>query len=241
MPLGQPRPAADHRSADRVYARVKTMAVTFHFRPGERINEVELARRLGTSRTPLREALNRLASEGFLTAVANRGFRARNLEAGPLLDLYEFRLLVESGAIRLACERAGEAELAAFAAFARRGVSAPGDDTHALRQLRFDEEFHERIAALAGNAEILRSVRAINERIRFVRWVGLRKGSQSDLPPGHEAILRSLESRDAEAAVALMRAHIAERRDSISELLRDSYAELYTGNALAAQLLGAEA
>jgi DNA-binding GntR family transcriptional regulator len=242
MPSDDAVPPRDPRSADRVYARVKAMAVTFHFRPGERINEVDLARRLGTSRTPLREALNRLASEGYLTAVANRGFRARGLEAGPLLDLYEFRGLVESGAVRLACERASDAAIAELAAFAERGVAGePGDDPHALRQLRFDEEFHERVAALAGNAEILRCVRAINERIRFVRWIGLRKGDQTALPPGHAAILRGLERRDVEDAVALMRAHIAERRDRIMDLVREGYAELYTGNALAAQLVGAEA
>jgi DNA-binding GntR family transcriptional regulator len=238
-------PAAVHlkpeqRSADRVYVRVKAMAVTFHFRPGERINEVELARHLGISRTPLREALNRLASEGFLTAVANRGFRARPLEPGPLLDLYEFRGVVECGAVRLACERASDDSVAGLAAFAEQGVADLGDDVHALRQLRFDEEFHERVATLAGNGEILRTVRAINERIRFVRWIGLRKGSQTGLPEGHAAILRGLQRRDVEEAVALMQAHIAERRNRTVELIREGYAELYTGNVLAAQLVGNE-
>jgi DNA-binding GntR family transcriptional regulator len=234
-----PPAATETRSADRVYARVKTMAVTFHFHPGERINEVGLARRLGTSRTPLREALNRLASEGFLTAVANRGFHARRLEPGPLLDLYEYRGLVESGAVRLACERASAEGIADLLAFAARGVAAEGEDPHALRQLRFDEEFHERVAALSGNGELLRSVRALNERIRFVRWVGLRKGVQAALPEGHAAILDGLQRRDATAAVALMQAHIAARRAQIGALIGDAYAAIHTGNALAAQLVEA--
>lgn len=235
LALALPEP----RAADRLYARIKTMAVTFHFRPGERINEVELARSLGTSRTPLREALNRLASEGLLSAVANRGFHARSLEPGPLLDLFEFRAVVEGGAVRLACERAGDAAIAELAAFAEAGVAPGADDQHALRQLRFDEAFHEQVAALSGNAELLASVRAINERIRFVRWIGLRKGSQTRLPRGHAAILDGLRRRDAADAVALMQAHIAERRARIQELVREGYAELYTGNALAAQLVGA--
>ena len=65
------------RSADSVYERVKSMAITYSIRPGERINEVELARRLNVSRTPLREALNRLVTEGFLTAQLNKGFLDR--------------------------------------------------------------------------------------------------------------------------------------------------------------------
>lgn len=226
------------RAADRVYAQVKAMAVTFHFRPGERINEVELARRLGTSRTPLREALNRLASERFLTAVANRGFRARTLEPGPLLDLYEFRGVVEGAAIELACARATNPAIADIEAFAAKGVVSPDSDTHAFRQLRFDEEFHERLAELSGNSEILRTVRSINESIRFVRWVGLRKGSQTRLPGGHAVILEALRRRDASEAVALMRGHIEERRRNIQDLIREGYADLYTGNALAAELVG---
>ena len=234
-------PAHEPRAADRIYTRVKTMAVTFHFRPGERINEVELARRLGTSRTPLREALNRLASEGLLTAVASRGFHARGLEPGPLLDLYEFRAVVEAGAVRLACERASDEAIDALVRFAEAGIVASEDDTQALRQLRFDEAFHERVAVLSGNAELAASVRAINERIRFVRWIGLRKGSQTRLPRGHAAILQGLRRRDAGEAIALMQAHIAERRAHIQDLVRESFAELYTGNALAAELVGTEA
>jgi DNA-binding GntR family transcriptional regulator len=226
------------RTADRLYDRVKVMAVTFHFRPGERINEVELARRLGTSRTPLREALNRLASELLLTAVPNRGFHARELQAGPVTALYEYRALVEAGSIRLACSRASDAELAALSAFARAGIGPGAGEAHALRQLRFDEAFHERIALLSGNGEILRSVRSLNERIRFIRWIGLAKGAQSDLPEGHLAILEHMERRDADAAVALMRQHIEERLLRITELVRECHAEIQTGNRLAAGLLG---
>ncbi|HEY8613843.1 MAG TPA: GntR family transcriptional regulator [Roseomonas sp.] len=226
------------RAADRLYKEVKVMAVTFHFRPGNRVNEVELARSLGTSRTPLREALNRLASEGLLTAIPNRGFHARELDTAQITALYEYRVLVESGAVRLAGRRASDVEINDLSAFARAGVESRADETHALRQLRFDEAFHEQIAALSGNAEILRSVQSLNERIRFIRWIGLRKGSQSSLPEGHLAILEGLERRNVEAAVALMEAHVEERVARIAELVREGHAEIHTGNRLAAQWLG---
>jgi uncharacterized protein (TIGR02421 family) len=87
------------------------MAMTYQFKPGERINEVALARRLEVSRTPLREALNRLAAEGFLTMVPNRGFVGRMLDATEIYQLYEFRCEIEETIIRLACERATEEEL----------------------------------------------------------------------------------------------------------------------------------
>ena len=108
---------APPRSADRVYEQVKAMAVAYRLRPSERINEVELARQLGVSRTPLREALNRLAAEGFLVATANRGYTMMPLDPQRVLTLYEYRAILEVGALRLACERASDAELARHAAF----------------------------------------------------------------------------------------------------------------------------
>jgi DNA-binding GntR family transcriptional regulator len=59
---------------EKVYEKVKGLAIDYHFRPGERVNEVELAAQLGVSRTPVREALNRLAKDGFMNVVPNRGF-----------------------------------------------------------------------------------------------------------------------------------------------------------------------
>jgi len=75
------RPAARTSAGQaELYGAVKAMAVRFDFKPGERINEVELARRLNVSRTPLREVLNQLMVEGFLTRSVNRGFIARLLD-----------------------------------------------------------------------------------------------------------------------------------------------------------------
>ena len=92
---------------------------------------------------------------------------------------------------------------------------------------------------LTGNAEILRAVRGLNERIRFVRWIGLRQGSQRGLPEGHRAILDGLMARDVSGAVALMQLHVAGRTERIAEIIRDSFAELYTDNLLAAHLVDA--
>lgn len=82
-------------STNRVYGQIKLMAMTYQFRPGERINEVHLATRLNVSRTPVREALNRLSSEGFLSTLPNRGFFGRLLDVKEIYNLYESRCLLE--------------------------------------------------------------------------------------------------------------------------------------------------
>ncbi|WP_419897620.1 GntR family transcriptional regulator [Roseomonas sp. USHLN139] len=232
-----PAPPAG-RSADRVHEQVKAMAVTYRLRPGERVNEVELARALGVSRTPLREALNRLAAEGFLIATANRGYSVRPLDPKRVLTLYEYRAMLEVGALRLAAERATEAELAALEAFAERSRDEPDDDIQALRLLALDEQFHERLAQLSDNEEMLRSLRSLNERVRFIRWIDMRKGRRPTTQQEHLQIVRHLRARDAEAAARLMTRHITRRLEEISEMIRAGFAEIYTDNALAAQALG---
>ncbi|MCB2140803.1 MAG: GntR family transcriptional regulator, partial [Rhodobacteraceae bacterium] len=90
-----------------LYAAVKARAAAFEIRPGERINEVALARELAASRTPLREALNRLVAERLIDFVPGQGFYCRALDVEGIGQLYELRRALEVLAIRLACERAG--------------------------------------------------------------------------------------------------------------------------------------
>jgi DNA-binding GntR family transcriptional regulator len=96
------RRAAD--SSERAYNAIRKLLVEFGLKPEERINEVQLARNLGVSRTPVREALNRLASEGFVSLTPNRGFFVRSLSTEGLIDLYELRSVIECAAFRFMCE-----------------------------------------------------------------------------------------------------------------------------------------
>ncbi len=234
MPAGDPPP----RMADRVYDQVKAMAVTFRLHPSERINEVDLARQLGVSRTPLREALNRLSAEGFLIATGQRGYVVRPLDPKQVLTLYEYRAMLEVGALRLACERADDPALAELAAFAARSQQEPDDDAHALRLLSLDEAFHEGLARLSDNEEMVRSLRALNERIRFIRWIDMQNGRRRDTQNEHLTLIGLVQARRADAAATLMQAHISRRLDQITEMIRAGFSEIYTSNALAAQAMG---
>src|ERR1700743_403542 len=87
---------------DRVYEQLKAMAISYEFKPGERLNEGELAKRLGVSRTPLREALNRLNTEGFLRFTPGKGFFCRELDAHEIFALYALRQSIEVAGERFA-------------------------------------------------------------------------------------------------------------------------------------------
>jgi DNA-binding GntR family transcriptional regulator len=220
------------RSADRVYDAVKSRAITYGFRPGERINEVDLARQLNVSRTPLREALNRLVTEGFLTTRLNKGFFARTLDPNEVFNLYEFRSAVEQAAVSIACERATKEELQALEKFVLASKDEK-DDVLATKLLKLDEDFHERLARATHNDEFLRNIRGINARIHFVRWIDMQRGRRAYTQNEHLQIVRALKKRDANTAARLMRGHISRRLDQIVEVIRTGFAEIYMGNSLA--------
>lgn len=215
------------------YERIKAMAITFRLKPGEKVNEVELSKYLGVSRTPVREALSRIAAEGFLVALPSRnGYFARSLSPTHLHALYEYRSVVECGVVRLVCERASDADLLALAQFTEDHKDEPETDERALRLLASDEAFHEKLAELSGNEEFIRSIRSLSERLRFARWLDL-KARRSETRDDHPDIVRALQARDVSGVQALMQRHIAQHLDHLIALTRVGYAEIYMGNALA--------
>jgi DNA-binding GntR family transcriptional regulator len=211
--------------AESLYLTVKDMATLFEFKPGERINEVELAQRLGASRTPLREALNRLAAEGFLVLKQDRGFFCRDLKPREMYELYQFRAVLEVAAIRLACEQATEQEVTDLALFLdETGPQEGGRSSEELVAL--DEQFHEKIMALSRNMEMSRTLTNINARIKYFRWVDMdskREGTQQE----HRAIVQALMARDADLAAKLMQAHIARRLEQITAAIKESFSRIY--------------
>ncbi len=85
-------------SVERAYEALRKMAINFEFKPGERLNETALTKTLDVSRTPLREALNRLVAQGFLTFELGKGFFCRALSPEKVFELYQLRCALETEA-----------------------------------------------------------------------------------------------------------------------------------------------
>ena len=220
-------------NVDRLYHQLRQMAADFAFKPGERINESELALRLGASRTPMREALNRLSAEGFLTFQSGRGFFCRPLTPARILELYEARVAIECEGLRLACARATDDQIAELAE--QLNLAEPDHkasaDTPGL--LALDEAFHIGLVTLSGNSELIAMLRNLNDRIRYVRLIDLRRkqaetsAEAGTAPAAHREILTALTRRDAAAADAAMRRHISRRREEATKAVQAAYALLY--------------
>lgn len=222
-------PAPDGASMVEVaYERLLVMINEFEIKPGERINEVSVSKRLGISRTPLREALNRLAIEGFLTIKAARGFFCRDLDPNETMHLYQLRAIIEVAAVQLAAEKAAADELASLAQFLK--TSSSSDSCSIDDQIAYDEGFHEEIVRLSGNSEMFKLIKSLNQRIRPLRWIYLHRGrGRPTTQAEHRQILAALMAKDADRAAELMKSHITLRREEIEEAIRHIYGEIYVG------------
>ena len=211
---------------DRAYERLKRMAIGYHLKPGERLNEGELAKQLGVSRTPLREALNRLAMEGFLRFSPGKGFFCRELDPKEIYDLYQLRKALEVGAVKLAVLRASEAEIVALERFlADTGPDAGGRSTEEL--VKLDETFHESLMKLSGNNEMLQVLRNVNARIQFVRWVDMDRVSRPVTQAEHRKVLDFLRARDEAGCITTLEKHIDRRQDQITAAIKEGFAQIY--------------
>lgn len=210
---------------DCLYATIKSQLVSFAIRPDARINEGRLAAALATSRTPVREALNRLVSEGLIEQRHGEGFFCRPLRPADIFELYELRGVLEAAHVRLAAERADDAPLAAL----RDDLHANGLSTEGKtvgEATAADEAFHEGIAELTGNAAMMRALRRVNERIRFVRWVDMASRVRQTKSE-HKAIMDALMAREGDEAARIMDEHIARRMDEIVAAVREGVFALH--------------
>jgi len=211
---------------DRIYDQVRTMATNFEFKPDERINEGALAGKLGTSRTPLREALNRLVAEGFLTFHNGRGFFCRSLDPYQILGLYEARLAIECEALRLAVSRATDEEIAEVTAFLKDTETAYSSASSSQELVELDEAFHLRLVRMAKNRELERILANVNARIRYVRWIDMSE-RRGITPAAHVRIAEALAARDEALAVQELRDHICKRSEEATQAVRAAYSQLY--------------
>jgi DNA-binding GntR family transcriptional regulator len=180
----------------------------------------------------LREALNRLVAEGFLTFKTGRGFFCRALSPTRICELYEARQAIETEAVRRAVQRAPDAEINALSAYLGRSEPLYESCEDIAKLLIMDEEFHNRLAELAGNAELINMLDNINGRIRYVRLINLEilrsapKNNAGQMS-AHRRIIEAIAMRDEAMAISAIRGHIERRREQTAEAVRIAFAKLY--------------
>ena len=199
--------------------RLREMIVQGQLAPGERLNERRLCEQLGISRTPLREAIKLLASEGLVALLPNRGAQVAPLEPGRLAEALAVMGALEALAGELACRHATDAQIDEVAALHAEMVvkHARGD---LASYFRFNQAIHLKIVEASGNATLANTYRQLNANVLRARYMAnLTRERWDEAVREHEKILAALTARDVSRLKRLLEDHLAHKLASVPAAL----------------------
>lgn len=204
------------RVGDRVHATLRRRILTGGLPPGSRLSVPAIARELGVSRSPVRDAVLRLEREGLAEETFNRGAVVPSPDRRHLVSLYEAREALEGAAARLAAPRMDHLARRTMLALLqehREVVSAQDFDRH----IEVDAAFHRQVRAVARSPVITRMLEEVQGQVMLaMRWTSVSGGLDNALSD-HVAIFEALAAGDAPASETAARQHIAR----LTDLLRD--------------------
>lgn len=188
-----------------VYRRLLEEIRDARLLPGTRLREVEVAERLGHSRTPVREAIRLLESDGLVVHQPRQGAAVRVLDYPEVMELYEMRAVLEGTAARLAARVANETELRQLHEL-NAEFAAAGDNQQAAR---LNRQFHAMLLEAARNRFLLRSMRVVQKTMLILGPTTLLEADRTvTAAREHQTVLDALSARDGPGAEAAMRAHM---------------------------------
>jgi DNA-binding GntR family transcriptional regulator len=219
------------------HTAVRDAIISGHLEPGSRLNQDKLAKQFGVSRAPIRDALNRLESEGLVQTTSGKGLVVAITTPEDLVNIFEFRAILDSHSHRLACERINQADLDRLQEIVDRTEKlTPDGDIHEL--VRAHAEFHYVIYAACGNPELERVARSLWDRSYRYRVMALSNKDIALLTlDEHKEILAALKGRDAQRVGELLVTH---NRYSILRLRPDTSAKDPTSEAAAEPTIAPE-
>jgi DNA-binding GntR family transcriptional regulator len=227
MPVLSPKKALTAPEAERSVPLSKVLCdalealiVTGTMKPGERLNEQQLARRFGVSRGPIREAVRALEGAGFVEAVTNRGVFVRQLTVAEVRELYDIRAALFGLAGRLLAERADQGVISQLESMlAAMEAAAAERDFDAYYPLNL--AFHEAIVDGSGNATLAAQYRAFVKRLNLFRARSLVQGGGLAVSNReHREMVSAIAARDPGWAQEAHWRHVASAKDRLLKVVR---------------------
>lgn len=203
-----------------VVDQLRDLIVQGELAPETKLNERVLAERLGTSRTPLREAIKFLASEGLVELLPNRGAVVAALKPEKMQEVFVVLGALEALAGDLACRNASETDIADIRALHYHMLAH-----HARGELaqyfRYNQQIHQRIIDCAGNATLAQAWRAMNAHVKRARYLANLSGERwNKAVKEHEEMIEALTRRDGAKLQMLLRDHLANKLVMVMEALQ---------------------
>lgn len=216
----EPKPRSLAESA---FQRLIHMITRLELEPGSLIIEKDLMATLEIGRTPVREALQRLAMEGLVVHLPNRGMFVTNITPENAQHIYEFRAMIDPPMVRLAAERATSDQVSELDDLHNHFLSAKAaDDVDAYVQLL--RSYYNLLSEAAGNiylAEVM--PRIFNLHLRLWFYIASKRGGWHDVVEAHAdmagAVTAAIRGHDPDKAEAAMKSYIAGRHQDMRDLL----------------------
>lgn len=218
--LSAPEVGDGLRLPERAYRALRLAIRGLSLYPGQMVLEQEAADALGMSRTPVREALTRLESEGLVRRMPRRGFAIAPLEAAAMQEVYEIVEGLESMAVGLAAGRADESMLRPLdESIARQQLALERDDLTAW--VAEDERFHALLLELCGNTRLRQLVESYEDHLHRARLLTIHaRPKPVRSTAGHQAVLAAIRVGDEQGARALHQTHRRRGRQEILAILQ---------------------
>jgi len=216
--------SSNSRLADKVYEAVKSMVFNFELLPGTRFSEADLTHRLNVSRTPLRQALQKLESQGFLQVLPKMGWFVAPIDFDVMDELYDLRILLECHAVQLLFDMSKRQQLTALTNVWLVPTEQRLADGAVVGKL--DEAFHTTLVAATNNREMLKVHQDITERIRLIRRLDFTIADRVNTTyHEHAAILQAIMKNRVLEAQRLVRAHIEHSKIEVRKITLDALHE----------------
>ena len=200
-------------STQQIYQDLRQMIMDFDLFPGMRITETELADNFKVSRTPVREALQRLELEGFVTIRPKQGCFVRPVDIETISQYYDVRVALEAAAIELACKNMPEEKIETLISFWQpKNYKLQLDYADKISYI--EESFHIAIAEGSGNTILANYIKDVNDHIRIIRRLGFPdEKSIRETYEEHYSLCQLIKKRDAKKAKQDMINHIRKSQD----------------------------
>ncbi|WP_201404587.1 GntR family transcriptional regulator [Kaistia sp. 32K] len=207
---------------DQIYQVIRTLIVIGQLRPGQSVNEVEIAEQLGVSRTPVREAVKRLSDEGLINVYAQTGTFVATISRDALEEAYVIRSALEVESVRRAASKITARHIEALEDIIGQHQTAIGRKRY-TDAIRLDDDFHRSIAEVNHFSMLWRAVDISKAQMDRGRYLALpRPGSGATTIAQHQAILTALAAKDEQRAMEAMREHLDTSLRNTLSLLAES-------------------
>ena len=206
---------------DVVFKTLRQAILKGELEPGERLMEIQLAERLGVSRTPIREAIRKLELEGLVLMIPRKGAEVAKISESNLRDVLEVRRSLEELAIDLACQRITAEELESLnkAEVDFKAAIGNGD---AMQIAQTDEQFHEIIYNSTKNQKLVQILNNLREQMYRYRVEYLK--DEKNFPiliREHSQIVEGLTAKDKTMLTAAMHKHVMNQATAVKEMIRE--------------------